>query len=36
MDVIVVGTAQEFDVPLVTLDKEIIEKAKAFIEIRLL
>lgn len=33
MDVIVVGTAQEFEVPLITLDKEIIERGKKYVEI---
>ena len=33
MDVIVVGTAQEFDVPLLTLDKEIIERVKKSVHI---
>ncbi len=30
MDAIVVGAAQEFSVPLLTLDKEIIERGKRF------
>lgn len=34
MDAIVIQTAKEFNVPLITLDKEIIEKAKSFVDIR--
>lgn len=33
MDVIVVGAAQEFDVPLITLDTEIVERGKQVIKI---
>lgn len=33
MDAIVVGTAAEFQLPLLTLDKEIQKRAKDFIEI---
>lgn len=33
MDVIVVGVAQEFDLPLATLDQEIIQRAKGIVEI---
>lgn len=33
MDSIIVGVAQEFDIPLVTLDKEIIERGKYFAKI---
>lgn len=33
MDIIVVGAAQEFDTPLLTLDKELAEKAKRFAEV---
>ncbi|MCD4765091.1 MAG: type II toxin-antitoxin system VapC family toxin [Methanosarcinales archaeon] len=34
MDAIVIQTAKEFNVPLITLDKEMIEKAKSFVDIR--
>jgi predicted nucleic acid-binding protein len=34
MDAIVIQTAKEFNIPLITLDKEIIEKAKSFVDIR--
>ena len=34
MDAIVIQTAKEFNVPLITLDKEMIEKAKLFVDIR--
>lgn len=34
MDAIVIQIAKEFDIPLVTLDKEMIEKAESFIDIR--
>ena len=34
MDAIVIQTAKEFNVPLVTLDMEMIEKAKSFVDIR--
>ena len=33
MDSVIVGVAQEFGVPLVTLDKEIIEKGRRFVDI---
>jgi len=33
MDAIVIQTAKEFNVPLITLDKEMIEKAKPFVDI---
>ncbi|MDW7774896.1 MAG: type II toxin-antitoxin system VapC family toxin [Methanosarcinales archaeon] len=33
MDAIVIQIAKEFNVPLITLDKEMIEKAKSFIDI---
>jgi len=34
MDAIVIQTAKEFNIPLITLDKEMIEKAKSFVDIR--
>lgn len=34
MDAIVIQIAKEFDIPLITLDREMIEKAKSFIDIR--
>ncbi|MBC2697384.1 MAG: type II toxin-antitoxin system VapC family toxin [ANME-2 cluster archaeon] len=34
MDAIVIQTAKEFNVPLITLDKEMIEKAKSLVDIR--
>ncbi len=34
MDAIIIQTAKEFNVPLITLDKEMIEKAKSFVNIR--
>ncbi len=34
MDAIIIQTAKEFNVPLITLDKEMIEKAKSFVDIR--
>jgi len=34
MDAIVIQTAKEFNVPLITLDMEMIEKAKSFVDIR--
>jgi predicted nucleic acid-binding protein len=33
MDAIVIQIAKEFNIPLITLDKEMIEKAKSFIDI---
>lgn len=33
MDVIVVGVAREFDVPLLTLDREIMSRGRAFVKI---
>ena len=36
MDAIIVGVAQEFDIPLVTLDHEMAERAKNFVTIRTL
>ena len=33
MDAIVIQIAKEFNVPLITLDKEMIEKAKSFVDI---
>ena len=33
MDTIIAGAAQEFDIPLLTLDKELAERAKRFVEI---
>ena len=33
MDVIIVGTAKEFQVPLITFDKEIIDRAKNIAEV---
>ncbi|MCJ7615319.1 MAG: type II toxin-antitoxin system VapC family toxin [Desulfobacterales bacterium] len=36
MDAIVIQMAKEFNVPLITLDKEMIEKAKSFVDIRAL
>ena len=33
MDVIVVGVAHGFDAPLLTFDKEIIERSKQFVQI---
>ncbi len=33
MDAIVIQIAKEFNIPLITLDKEMIEKAKSFIHI---
>ena len=34
MDAIVIQIAKEFNVPLITFDKEMIEKAKSFVDIR--
>ena len=34
MGAIVIQTAKEFNIPLITLDKEMIEKAKSFVDIR--
>lgn len=34
MDAIVIQIAKEFDIPLITLDKEMIEKAESLIDIR--
>lgn len=34
MDAIIIQTAKEFNIPLITLDKEMIEKAKSFVDIR--
>ena len=34
MDAIVIQIAKEFDIPLITLDKEMIEKAESIINIR--
>jgi len=34
MDAIVIQTAKEFNVPLITLYKEMIENAKSFVDIR--
>lgn len=34
MDAIIIQTAKEFNIPLITLDKEMIEKARSFVDIR--
>ena len=34
MDAIVIQIAKEFDIPLITLDKEMIEKAESLIDIK--
>ena len=33
MDAIVIQVSKEFDIPLITLDKEMLEKAKAVVEV---